>query len=180
MTTKSKKTVKKSAKKITLIRTSRTPFDKKNAIEFSKQLYNEANNKISYMKLACETLKDEGLHCVIGEAYCQFVSPKLANVFTLSNSIINNRVDSDMEWYHTHNPHDLSSGDPATILAINKLVEVAVVKNKNITKKQLAKALESVVDQNDSDHGSDDDVEFLERASSVAYEWDKKVVPLLK
>jgi hypothetical protein len=177
MTTKSKKATKKSAKKITLNKTSRTPFNKKNAIEFSKRLYNETNNKISYTKLVCETLQNDELHCVIGEAYCQFVNHKLANVFTITNSSL-----SDDMKNHTFNPHNVSSGDPATILAINKLVDVAILKNKNITKKQLANALESVVDQNDSNTGSFgyDNIEFLERASSVAREWNKLVVPLLK
>ena len=169
MATKSKKTTKKSTKKIRLKKTSRTPFNKKNAIEFGRQLYNETNKQITYMKLACEALEDDELHCVIGAAYGKFVNSQLKDVFNLASTT----------YYKSCNPYELNSGDSATILAISKLVAVAVLKNKSISKLKLARALEEVVNENDSNFGEDDS-EFLERAYQVAKVWDKEIVPLLK
>ena len=165
MTTKAKKKV----KKIALKKTSRVSFNKKNAIEFGKQLYNESNKQITYMKLACEILEDNELHCAIGEAYCYFVNPKLNDVFKIADKIIWGK---NNEPYN--NPYQISCGDPATVIALNKLVEIAQLKNKSLTF-ELATALEKVIHINDDKEGD----ATSDLAFTVAMAWSDYVVPLL-
>lgn len=168
MSTKTKKTVKKASPVLT--------FNKKNAQEFAKLIFNDEKGQISYLKLCGADLKngkDGGrtLHCAIGEAYFRFVDP------ALKEPLVAGRKDT----YQSPYSYNVTGNDTATKRAIDILVEKAQLKdNLPETKEDLAYALSACVKANDDINDEPDISLFLERSASVSELWLERVVPLLK
>lgn len=154
-TAKKKVTAKKSVLKA-------KPFNKKNAEQFAEMLYTDRDGVVTFTKLCSGVLangKDgkRTLHCAIGEAVFHFVNPRA--------SVLRKKDD----------------GDGATNEAINHLVRVAVLKNRNEANEgNLESALKACVEENDANSDDRDLSTYAERSSNVAKLWMENVVPLLK
>jgi len=157
-----KKTVKKAAKKVakqTVAMPKVIPFTKKNTEALADLIFSDKMGQISCLKL-CDGLlsngKDGGrtLHCAVGEAYFTFVSKDMKKVL---------------------------KEDDSTDAAIDALIAVAQLKNKN-GQESLRRALKSAVESNDdsSSNCMTDLGDFVTRSKEVADTFRKQVAPLLK
>jgi hypothetical protein len=164
-----KKTAKKSIKKTTAI-----PFNKKNAIAFGQHLFQEKGSEITFVKLCYQSLENVAnkkvVHCIIGEAYFNFVDHSLKQVYKLG--------DNKYESQYISNDQLDGGSDGPTIAAIELLVDKAILASKS-SKRKLSSALVNCMRENDSIDGEDAE-DYLRRAEQVAMLWNKIVVPLLK
>lgn len=170
---------KKNVKKSTQV-SKPLPFNKANATAFGQAIYSEEGNSITFTRLCDGSLEDKNgnktVHCAVGEAYFQFVNRNLKPVLDLSKQGANY-----VSKYDATSPAD----DPATLSAIDALVDAASLKSDSrASKKRLATALSLCVLSNDDDNddgGRDGDLTaYLDRARDVQQTWKRRVLPLLK
>lgn len=133
-------------------------LNRKNILSFADELYSENNGKVSFVKLCTGNLSDgkDGnkiLHCAIGEVYCKFVSNRMPFI------------------------RQAKSETMATEIAIQKLVYVAQLKNKNNTEK-LKYVFDDLIDVNDNINVGL--MEYCDRAKTVAHSLRTKIAPLLE
>lgn len=196
-----KKTQKKPASKVVAVPEKFiVPFNKKNTLALADAIYSDKGGVITLMKLCFGELsngKDGGrtLHCAVGEAYHAFVNSDvkqvakdakklqkqaLATLRKGSGADLESAVDASTRYTSKYATEMEAEG--ATALAVDRLVEVAQLKNSApASKTKLANALSMAVTENDECGGGACNTEdFLTRAQSVAEVLRNEVAPLLK
>lgn len=171
-------------------------FNKSNTIRLADSIFSDKNGRVTMLKLCSGELSNgkdgtRTLHCAVGEAYFEFVDRDVKQIYkdALKISDENHKKNKDSNWElelpegYESKYATVSLAEGETALAVDRLVEKAVLKsNTAASKTKLANALADAVRGNDG-VGSYDDFSigtFLKRSESVAQILRKQVAPLLK
>ena len=171
-------------------------FNKANTLLLADTIFSDKDGRVSMLKLCSGDLSNgrDGkrvLHCAVGEAYYEFVDRNVKQVYKDADKVSeeNYKKNKDSNWelglpdVYESKYATVSLAEGETALAVDRLVEKAVLKASTpANKTKLANALAAAVRGNDDvGHDSDFSLEtFIERSESVAQIFRSEVAPLLK